>query len=149
MRILTNFPEKRMLYYQMLIMLMLMMTMMMRRRRRRKKNDDDDDEEEEEEEIDGDDDDEKIEEEIEVEEVEENEETNEEEQQQDISDIFQNMNPELLRKYNLDYIKFQHKSYLEIFGIKALQSENLQEFKDNLAKFEKKRILILRIYLLL
>ena len=112
--------------------------------------DDDDEEEEMEEEIDDDDDDdeEEIEEEIEEEEVEENEEIAEEEEQQDISDTIQNVNPELLRKYNLDYIKFQHKLYSEIFGIKALQSENIQEFKDNLANFENKKILILRIYLL-
>ena len=97
--------------------------------------------------VDDDDEEEEIEEEIEEEEVEENEEIAEEEQQ-DISDTIQNVNPELLRKYNLDYIKFQHKLYSEIFGIKALQSENIQEFKDNLANFENKKILILRIYLL-
>jgi len=49
------------------------------------------------------------------------EEINEEEEEQDISDTIQNVNPELLKKYNLDYMKFQHKLYSAIFGIKTLQ----------------------------
>ena len=65
-------------------------------------DDDDDDEGEEQQEE---------EEEIIEEEDEAIEEINEEEEQQDISDMIQNVNQELLKKYNLDYIKFQHKLY--------------------------------------
>jgi len=58
------------------------------------------------------------------------------------------VNPELLKKYNLDYIKFQHKLYSEIYGINVLHSENLQESKDNLAEFGIKKVPKLIIYLL-
>jgi len=44
----------------------------------------------------------------------------EEYEQLDISDTIQNVNPELLKKCNLDYIKFPYKLYSEIFGIKGL-----------------------------
>ena len=71
----------------------------------------------------------------------------EDETEFDISESIENVNPELLRKYNLDYIKYQYKLYSEIFGIDALESENLEQFKDTMADFETKRLSILRIYL--
>jgi len=60
-----------------------------------------------------DDDDKQKEEEEEIEE--------DEEEDPDISDTIQNVNPELSKKYNLDYIKFKHKLYSEFFYINALQ----------------------------
>jgi len=52
---------------------------------------------------------------IDEEEEEAIEEIDEVEEQQNISDTIQNVNPELSKKYNLDYIKFQHMLYSEIF----------------------------------
>jgi len=56
------------------------------------------------------------------------------------------MNSELSQKYNLEYLKYQHRLYSEIFGINAIESENIQQFKDNLADFEIKRLAILKVF---
>ena len=66
----------------------------------------------------------------------------------DISETIKNVNPELLRQYNVEYIKYQYKLYSEVFGINAIESENLQHFKDTLTEFEIKRLSVLKIYLL-
>ena len=51
----------------------------------------------------------------------------EEETKMDMSETcFNNVNPDLLKKYNKDYIKYQYKLYDEIFGVNALESENLE-----------------------
>jgi hypothetical protein len=36
-------------------------------------------------------------------------------------DITDNVNSELSQKYNLEYLKYQHKLYSEIFGINAIE----------------------------
>ena len=79
-----------------------------------------------------------------------NERTNidEEVSKMDISESLNNFNPDLLKIYNLEYIKYQYKLYDEIFGRNAIESENLEQFKDTMEKFEVKRLSILRIYLL-
>ena len=38
----------------------------------------------------------------------------------DITDTIHNVNPELLEKYNMEYIKYQNKLYSEIYGIDVL-----------------------------
>ena len=67
---------------------------------------------------------------------------------EDIFETLDNVNPEILRDYNLDYIKYQYRMYSEIFGIDAFDAENLEQFKDTMADFEIKRLSILKIYLL-
>ena len=66
---------------------------------------------------------------------------------EDIFETLDNVNPEILRDYNLDYIKYQYRMYSEIFGIDAFDAENLEQFKDTMANFEIKRLSILEIYL--
>ena len=73
------------------------------------RDDDDGDEEDEEKNVDGE------------------EKVDEDENNIDITVAILNVNPELLKKYNLEYIKYQHKLYSEIYGIGALESENLQQ----------------------
>jgi len=51
-------------------------------------------------------------------------------------DITDNVKSELSQKYNLQYLKYQHKLYLDIFGINAIKSENIQQVKDKIADFE-------------
>ena len=65
----------------------------------------------------------------------------EEETKMDMSETccFNDVNPDLLKKYNKDYIKYQYKLYDEIFGVNALESENLDQFKDTMEKFEAKK----------
>jgi len=35
-------------------------------------------------------------------------------------------------EYNLEYLKYQQNLYLEIYGLKTIDSENIQQFKENL-----------------
>jgi len=62
-------------------------------------------------------------------------------------DITDNVNSDHSQKYNLEYLKYQHKLYSEIYGINTIESENIQQFKDNLEDFEIKRLAILKVYL--
>ena len=60
-------------------------------------------------------------------------------------DITDNVNSDHSQKYNLEYLKYQHKLYSEIYGINTIESENIQQFKDNLEDFEIKRLAILKV----
>jgi len=51
------------------------------------------------------------------------------------------------KKYNLEYLKYQHNLYSEISGLNTTDLENIQQFKENLEVFEVKRIAILNVYL--
>jgi len=62
-------------------------------------------------------------------------------------DITDNVNSEPSQMSNLEYLKYQHKQYSDIFGVNAIESENIEQFKANLADFKIKRLAILRIYL--
>ncbi len=62
-------------------------------------------------------------------------------------DIPEIVNSELSQEYNLEYLKYQHDLYSEIYGLNTIDSENIQQFKDNLEVFETKRIAILNVYL--
>jgi len=50
------------------------------------------------------------------------------------------------KKYNLEYLKYQHNLYSEISGLNTTDLENIQQFKENLEVFEVKRIAILNVY---
>ena len=60
--------------------------------------------------------------------------------------INSDINPVLFKNYNVEYFKHQNNLYSEIFGIEALHSENIQEFKDRLADFEIKRLAISKLF---
>ena len=72
---------------------------------------------------------------------------NDDESKIEVSESTNNPISDRLRNYNGDYFKYQHKLYSEIYGIDAIESGNLQEFKNCLSQFEIKRLLIFKIYL--
>jgi len=54
----------------------------------------------------------------------------ENDEEKDIPEI---VNSELSQmEYNLEYLKYQQNLYLEIYGLKTIDSENIQQFKENL-----------------
>ena len=55
--------------------------------------------------------------------------------------------PDLNSNYLLVYLHYQHKLYSQIYGIEAIESDDIQQFKDSLKIFDLKRLNILKCFL--
>jgi hypothetical protein len=64
-----------------------------------------------------------------------------------LEDIQHPCHPDVIQKYILVYRHFQTKLYNQIYGINALESLNVEQFKESLTDFEPKRLNILTCYL--
>jgi len=65
----------------------------------------------------------------------------------DFDDIQHPFHTDLITQYILAYRKYQSNLYKQIFGIHALESLNIEQFKESLTEFEPKRLNILKCYL--
>ena len=64
-----------------------------------------------------------------------------------IEEIQHPNHPDLIEKNILAYRHYQTKLYNQVFGINALEANDLQQFKDSLTDFEPRRLNILKCYL--
>ncbi len=65
----------------------------------------------------------------------------------DFDDIQHPCHTDLITQYILAYQQYQSNLYKQIFGIHALESLNIEQFKESLTEFEPKRLNILKLYL--
>jgi hypothetical protein len=65
----------------------------------------------------------------------------------DFDDIQHPCHTDLITQYILAYQHYQINLYKQIFGIHALESLNIEQFKESLTEFEPKRLNILKCYL--
>ena len=68
-------------------------------------------------------------------------------QERVIEEIQHPSHPDLVEKNILAYRHYQNKPYNQVFGINALEVNDIQQFKDLLTDFEPKRLNILKCYL--
>lgn len=68
-------------------------------------------------------------------------------QEREIEEIQHPSHPDLVEKNILAYRHYQNKLYNQVFGVNALEANDIQQFKDLLTDFEPKRLNILKCYL--
>jgi hypothetical protein len=64
-----------------------------------------------------------------------------------IEEIQHPNHPDLIEKNILAYRHYQTKLYNQVFGINAIEANDIQQFKDSLTDFEPRRLNILKCYL--